>query len=243
MSMRPKSDPRLFRLPPGDSRTTLIGATGTGKSTAGGWFLANARLDVRPWVVIDFKREELFDMVGFPPLRTLTLKQSLGKRDKGVFIVSPTPGDEDALEEFLWRLWKRGNAGLFVDEASLMPDKAAWRAILQQGRSKRIPVIACTQRPVDVKRAVFSEASFFGVWRLQDRRDYQVVRGFVPADLDNPLPEHHWRWYDVARNNLLDLSPVPDKPQVADMLRDRVPRPNPILGGFFRPLPQQQRSL
>ena len=235
----PISNPALFRFPPGDSRLTLIGATGTGKTTAAGWFFAHARLDRRPWLIIDFKREELFDWVGFPPIRALPMGQ-MPPKERGVYLISPNPGQEDILEDMLWKIWRRGNIGLFIDEAALMPDRDAWRGILQQGRSKHIPVIACTQRPVDVKRAVFSEASYFGVWRLQDERDAKVIRGFVPGWDNKPLPQHYWSWYDVARNNLLTMKPVPDKTAVADMIRQSIhasaPKRFTPFSGFFRPI-------
>lgn len=213
-----------FRFPGGDARTTVIGATGTGKSTAGAWLLSAQRFDRRPWIALDFKREPLFDMVGFPPIQPLSLRQKPPKQP-GLYLVSPRPDQDELLEDFLWRCWERENIGLFVDEASLMPDRDAWRAILQQGRSKRLPCVICTQRPVDVKRAVFSEASYFCLYRLNDRRDYRVVEGFVPADLGRPLPDYWWRWYDVARNELLTMKPVPGPRQVADQLRERVPSP------------------
>lgn len=211
-----------FAFPGGDARTTVIGATGTGKTTCGAWLLAHQRFERRPWIILDFKREPLFDTVGLPPLEPLSIGARIPRRP-GVYLVSPRPDQEDELEALLWRVWERGNVGLFIDEGSLMPDKAAFRAILQQGRSKRIPVIACTQRPVDVKRALFSEASYFCIYRMADRRDYRIVEGFVPADLSQPLPDHHWRWYDVSRNELLHMAPVPRPEAVAAMVREQAP--------------------
>jgi hypothetical protein len=212
----------MFRFPGGDARTTCIGATGSGKTTCGAWLLAHQRFDRRPWIVIDFKRERLFDMIGFPPIEAIRLNARVPRRP-GLYLVSPRPDQEDDLEDFLWRVWQAENTGLFIDEASLMPDRDAFRAILQQGRSKRIPCISCTQRPVDVKRGLFSEASFFCIYRMADRRDYRTVEGFVPADLSRPIPDYNWRWYDVARNELLHMAPVPKPATVADLLRERVP--------------------
>jgi hypothetical protein len=211
-----------FRLPGGDARTTCIGATGTGKTTCGAWLLSLQQFDKRPWVIVDFKREALFDYVGFPPIVELSLTSAPPKRP-GLYLVSPRPDQENELEAWLWKVWQRENIGLFVDEASLMPERDAFRAILQQGRSKRLPVIACTQRPVNVQRPLFSEASFFCVYRMADKRDYRVIEGFVPADLSLPLPDHHWRWYDVAKNKLLTMAPVPPPNRVADDLRERAP--------------------
>ncbi|HEY1410803.1 MAG TPA: hypothetical protein VGF36_01620 [Rhodopila sp.] len=212
-----------FHFPGGDARTTIIGATGTGKSTCGTWLLGHQRFDKRPWVVLDFKQERLFDLVGFPPIQQISLTAKPPKKSGNLYLVSPRPGQDDLLETWLWRVWEKGNIGLYVDEAALMPDRDAWRAILQQGRSKRIPVIACSQRPVDVKRALFSEASYFCVYRLQDQRDYKTVQGFAPAAMALPLPAHHWRWYDVQHNQLLNMAPVPRPVIVADELRARLP--------------------
>jgi hypothetical protein len=184
--------------------------------------LAHQRFDKRPWIIVDFKREQIFDAIGIPPIRQISLTGSI-PRKPGLYLISPRPDQDDALEDFLWRVWERENTGLFVDEASLMPDKDAFRAVLQQGRSKRIPLIACTQRPVDVKRGLFSEASFFAVYRMADKRDYRTVEGFIPADLSAPMPPHHWRWYDVARNRLLHMGPVPKPETVAALARDAIP--------------------
>jgi hypothetical protein len=212
-----------FRFPGGDARTTIIGATGSGKSTCGLWLLSHQRFDKRPWIAFDFKREEAFDKVGFPPIRQISLEEKL-PRKPGLYLVSPLPGDQDRVDNFLWRVWQRENVGLFIDEAALMPESGdAFPAILQQGRSKRIPVIACSQRPVGVARGLFSEASFVCVYRLVDKRDYKIVEGFCPVDLSAALPRHHWFWYDVARHEQLVMSPVPPPDEIADTLNTRLP--------------------
>lgn len=211
-----------FRFPGGDNRTTIIGATGTGKSTCGLWLLSHQRFERRPWVAIDFKREEIFDKIGFPPVRQISLDDPAPKKP-GVYLVSPIPGDADRLERFLWRIWQRENVGLYVDEAALMPEGDAFPAMLQQGRSKRLPVIACTQRPVGVARGLFSEASFVCVYKLVDKRDYKIVEGFVPVDLSRPLPLHHWIWWDNQRHMQLAMAPVPPPDEIADRLNNRIP--------------------
>lgn len=221
-----------FRVPGATDRTTIIGATGTGKSTCGAWLLSMQRLDKRPWIVFDFKHDTIFDYIGWPPLRDLSVGEI--PRKPGLYISSPKPGTEDDVEDWLWRIWERENIGIYVDEATLMPDGEAWRAILQQGRSKRIPVIACTQRPVDVKRALFSEASYFGLYRMQDKRDYRTIEGFVPADLSRPLPQYWWRWYDVARNKLLTMKPVPEPKEIGLRIKREAPILWTPLDGLFR---------
>ena len=211
-----------FRFPGGDARTTVLGATGSGKSTCGLWLLSHQRFDKRPWIAFDFKREEIFDRVGFPPIQQIRLGDRVPRRP-GLYLVSPRPGQDYDLELFLWRVWSRENCGLYIDEAALMPVGDAFAAILQQGRSKRIPVIACSQRPVNVARGLFSEANFFCVYRMVDRRDYKVVEGFAPADMAAPLPRFAWHWYDVANHELLAMSAVPDPAAVANALREAIP--------------------
>jgi hypothetical protein len=211
-----------FRFPGGDARTTVLGATGSGKSTNGLWLLSYQRFDKRPWIAFDFKRETIFDQVGFPPIQQIRLTDRVPKRP-GLYLVSPRPGQDLEVEQLLWRVWMRENCGLYIDEAALMPDGDAWPAILQQGRSKRIPVIACSQRPVGVARGLFSEANFFCVYRMVDRRDYKVVEGFVPANIGDPLPRFAWHWYDVETDELLAMGPVPPPATVAARLADVIP--------------------
>jgi hypothetical protein len=215
-------DVARFRFPGADERTTILGATGSGKSTCGLWMLSHQRFDKRPWIAIDFKREMIFDAVGFPPITELALGAKI-PRKPGLYLITPRPGQEDYVEAFLWRMWEAENVGLYVDEAALMPAGDAFPALLQQGRSKRIPVIACSQRPVGVARGLFSEANYFCVYRMADKRDYRLVEGFAPADLGRQLPPYCWHWYDVARNTLLAMRPVSPPAMVAERLGARLP--------------------
>lgn len=214
-----------FRLPGAADRTTVIGATGTGKTVMGAWLLSRQRFDKRPWVCLDFKNEELWDVVGAPPMRNLRLGTMPKKT--GLYRMQVRPGQEDELEDWLWEIWRRENVGLFCDEVSLMPEKAAFKAILRQGRSKRIPVISCTQRPVDVDREIFTESQFISCFRLDDVRDYKTVQGFTRgAPIERPLPEHWSYWYDRKNFSLLTLKPCPKPDIIAGDLRRKAPYPH-----------------
>lgn len=221
--METASKAPVFTLPGAADRTAVIGATGTGKTVLGAWLLSKQRFDKRPWVAIDFKREELWDMVGTPPMRTLNVGSMPGKR--GLYRMTITPRQEDAFEDWLWRVWEHGNIGLFVDEVSLVPQKEAFKAILRQGRSLRLPVIACSQRPVDVDREVWSEANYVSVFRLDDVRDYKIIKGFTrDAAIERQLPEFHSHWYDKKNGTLIELQPVPKPASIAETLREVAPR-------------------
>lgn len=217
--------PGDFRLPGGDSRTVFIGATGSGKTTGAAWLLSHANFEARPWVLVDFKGEPTFDDIGAPPIQGLGLGSMPGKR--GLYRIEPRPDQDDELETWLWSIWERGNVGLFIDEAALLPRQSAWKAILRQGRSKRIPVIACTQRPVGVDRETFSEAGYFAVFgRMTYPDDQKLVSLFLGGrrEIDEPLPRHHFWWFDVAQQLLMRLRPVPEPDTIVSRIRDRAPR-------------------
>lgn len=215
--------PPAFRLPGAADRSVVIGPTGSGKTIMGAWLLSRQRFDKRPWVCLDFKDEVLWDQVGDPPMRPLKVGSMPGKR--GLYRMHVDPGQEDDLEDWLWEVWRKGNIGIFVDEVSLVPQKRAFKAILRQGRSKLIPVISCTQRPVDCDREVFTESQFRVLYGIEDKaRDYPVIRGlFGDRDVREPLPEFWSYWYDVKQKTCLTLRPVPPPDIVAKSLREAAP--------------------
>lgn len=200
-----------------------MGAAGSGKTVAGAWLLSKQRFDKRPWVCLDFKNEELWDAVGEPPMIPLKLGQRPGKR--GLYRMQVRPGQDDELEDWLWKVWGWENIGLFCDEVSLIPQKHAFKALLRQGRSKLIPIIACTQRPVDCDREVFTESTFKQIFRLDDVRDYKIVQGLMRnAPVDDDLPERWSYWYDSPKRTLRVLKPVPHPDIIAQSLRQAAPR-------------------
>jgi hypothetical protein len=211
-----------FRLPGAEDRTVVIGATGTGKTVFGAWLLSRQNFKARPWVCIDYKNEILWDMVGDPPMRDLRINQMPGKI--GLYRLRVRPDQDEELEAWLWEIWSKENVGLFCDEASLLPKGSAFKAVLRQGRSKRIPVISCTQRPVEVDREVFTEAQYVSVFRVQDKRDYKIVSDFTNgSDVSRPLPPHCSYWYDARQSHLFTLKPCPDAPILAERLKEEVP--------------------
>jgi hypothetical protein len=212
-----------FRIPGASDRTVVIGMNGTGKTILGAWLLSLQRFDRRPWVILDYKGEELWDQVGEPPLRPLRVGQMPGKR--GLYLMSVNPGDEEALEAWLWKVWERGDIGLFCDEVSLIPEKEAFKAILRQGRSKLIPVISCTQRPVDCDREVFSESTYRSIFRIGDDRDLKTLKGLTGnRPIGQNLPPFWSYWYDARQDVLLTLRPVPAPSAVAASIRAAAPR-------------------
>lgn len=157
-------------------------------------------------------------------MRPLKVGQMPGKT--GLYRMPVRPDEDEALEDWLWQIWERGEVGLFADEASLLPKKGAFKAILRQGRSLHIPVIACTQRPVDCDREIFSESQYRVLFGVEDDRDWQVIGGLFKApnvDIRQPLPRHWSYWYDAKQRHAFKLKPGPDPATVAADLKRAAP--------------------
>lgn len=203
-----------FRLPNSTQRVAVIGRTGSGKSQFGTWLLSKAPFDAMPYVIVDYKGDELLNSID--GLEQINLKYV--PKYPGLYIVRPRPDEAEHVEAWLWKIWARERIGLFFDETSLVPDPVkggAFRAILTQGRSKQIPAICLTQRPAWISKFIFSEADFFAILHLSIGTDKARVKDFVPGDWKE-LPEYHTRWYDVTKHKEAILTPVPNSDRLLD---------------------------
>ena len=212
-----------LHLPNLTQRLTVIGSTGSGKTRFGVWALSHARFDQQPFIIFDYKRDDLvaqIDRANEISLRELP-------KAAGVYIIRPTPEvDNAAVESYLWRIWSKGHVGLYLDEAYMLPKNSpAFNSILTQGRSKRIPVTTLTQRPAWLSRFVFSEANFYAIFRLSDREDVKATERFIPrrfGSLEEPLQKYHSRYYDADAQELFHLAPVPGDDEILGRFRDRL---------------------
>ena len=218
------SDPSKFRFPNGEHRTVVMGQTGTGKTVFAAWLLSKQDFTKRPWVALDFKDEELWDKVGDHAMPYLKPGQMPGKR--GLYRMRLRSRDEDVLEDWLAKVWKKGNIGIFADELTLIPKRGAFQDILRQGRSLRIPVIGCTQRPFDCDTEVFTESQFRVFFPPMDRReDLKRAQDYMGrANVSERLPAHSCYWYDSPKTGLFRLNPCPGPDSIAAALRAKAPR-------------------
>lgn len=203
-----------MRLPNDTQRLTVVGATGSGKTHAALWHLSRRNYDAKPWIIYDFKNDELINSID--NLQELGFNDPLPKQ-AGLYVVHPSPADTDEVEQQMWRIWSQENIGVYIDEGYMVgTNNRGFRALLTQGRSKRIPMITLSQRPVWLDRFVFSESEFYQIFRLQHRGDVANVEQFVPYDLSERLPEYHSYYYDVPQNTLIVAKPVPDQAVILD---------------------------
>ena len=202
-----------MRLPDSSNRLAIVGATGSGKTQAAVWHLSMRDIDQRPWVIYNFKTDKSID--GIPHARNIELDEVPIK--PSVYVAHPHPAQQEQVENHMWEIWQRENTGVYVDEGYMVGDRnPAFRALLTQGRSKQIPIIVLSQRPVWMDRFVFSEAEYFQIFRLQHKKDIKSVEEFVPANLSRRLPDFHSYYYDVGQDKVTVLKPVPP---MADIYR------------------------
>lgn len=203
----PIRDGEKIRLPGPRDRITIVGATGSGKTVAALWHLSNASFDVRPWIVIDPKRDD--NIAAIEGAEEIQLWDPLPTAP-GIYVVHPIPSQADHLDDFLMRVWEHENIGVWSDEGYMCGDGNGLTACLTQGRSKKIPMILLCQRPVFVSRFCFSEATFVQIFDLNDKRDQKTVQNFAPQiPLSVPLPAHHSWYWDAVKRKLFRMTPVP----------------------------------
>src|ERR1700751_6052757 len=52
-----------FRFPKPTQRTVILGATGSGKSVFGLWVLSYMNFEDMPWVIVDYKGDDLLEEI------------------------------------------------------------------------------------------------------------------------------------------------------------------------------------
>ena len=216
------------RSPNDTQRTIVLGRTGSGKSQFAIDLLASRNFDEIPWVIVDYKGEDLIELL---LKRNKGAIKHISVRDKppikpGLYYMKTNPlVDDDAMEAWLLKVHKQGNCGLFIDEGYAMPrfgSGPGFTLILTQGRSLHIPVICLYQRPVWMSRFAIAQADFFAVFKQGDERDEKVTKNFCkPAILPNgnklgplelnQLPDYFCLWHDVGRGETSILKPVPSR--------------------------------
>lgn len=224
-----------FYLPNDSQSILLIGKNGSGKTRAAVWHLAQRDLENSRWIVVNHKREELINSI---PGATFMEMGEYPPDEPGVYIYQPRPEyDDELVSNLLWWVYETENVGVYIDEGYMIsPREPSLTSLYTQGRSKRIPVITLSQRPSRISRFAVSEASFYQIFQLTDKRDRKTIQEFVPIELDNfmmprngnprSLLPYHSIYYDTAGDTPLIMSPVPDDNFILSLFADKLIIPN-----------------
>lgn len=207
-----------FEFPDTSQHTTVIGRNGSGKTVMGAWLLSHAPFDQMPYIIVDFKGDDLLNSLQAEP----TSIHDAPPTKPGLYILHLMPHQEDELEAFLWKVHQQENTGLFYDEAFVVAKSKAMETILMQGRSKKIPCYILTQRPSWISRYAFSEASHFVVFHLNDRRDQIKTKEFFRNYEEERVPPFHSQWYNVKQNRNFILQPVPSSDKIRERFVERI---------------------
>lgn len=214
-----------MRRPNDTQRLSIVGRTGSGKTQSAAWFLSKASYDYMPWVVYDFKRDRLLGKIG-EMKGTEHIETTEVPTKPGIYFVHPHPDDIEPVNAQLAGIWAQQDTGVFVDEGYMVSqgsNSRSWlRALLTQGRSMYIPMIILSQRPVWMDRFVFSESDFYQVFALNHSGDRKKIMEYIPADLDERLPDYHSYYYDVAADETVVLRPVESEEKILARFDERL---------------------
>lgn len=209
-----------IQLPNDTQRLVIVGATGSGKTQAATWHLSKRSFTEMPWIVYDFKGDELLNSIEHA--QHMTSGMDIPTRP-GLYIVHADPEDS-GVESQLMQIWKQQNTGLYIDEGYMIDrNSKPFSLVLTQGRSRHIPCITLSQRPVWMNRFVFSEADYFQIFRLGWIKDIRKVQEYTgDKDITVRLPDYYSYYYDVSSDSMKVLKPVPDRETILDTFNYRL---------------------
>jgi hypothetical protein len=202
-------------LPRNDKRTAIIGSTGSGKTQLAFWLLSTRYNPRRVCFIFDFKGESLIEELEYLGAQEISCYGNLPTKP-GIYILRPIPErDDKAVQEFLWKIWAKGNCLVWIDEGYMLGARnPALNACLTQGRSKHIEMMILSQRPVWMSKFVFSEANYFAVMNLTLEDDRKFVSGYVGGNKIQLLPKYHSYWYSADEQKGAILAPVPGRDEL-----------------------------
>lgn len=201
-------------------RASLIGQTGTGKST-----LATELVKPFHHVHAFDEKGELFEVSnwksqGFVQANSIDeYKEKANEQDEDEngnpffvypkLIYVPAVNELENLEiynEFFYTVYQRTHTLCYVDEVySIVPQgrkmPSYFKAILTRGRSKGITGLFAMQRPYDVPKVVITETGQKYIFRLIDKNDGKRVEEFTKFTNDaiQNLPDFHFFYTDLKR--------------------------------------------
>jgi hypothetical protein len=218
-----------FAFPANDEHVTIVGRNGCGKTQLGCFLVGRKNLKKERVVALDFKGDDLLNSLKYAK----SVDGEKVPRKPGLYLRHFNRASPDQINDFLWRIWEEEETTVYIDEGYFVPqgETDAYKGLLTTGRSKHIPVITLSQRPVRISRFALSEVSHVVVFDLNDRRDWRTLDevlpdGFTewkPEQFPGPkLPRYYARWYNVKTDGRYVIEPVPSADEIRELIDDQL---------------------
>lgn len=194
----------------------LIGPTGCGKTT-----LARELLPIRRYVVaFAVKREDdSLETLGWPIIRDWPPTKNHER-----MILWPKIDTQESFQKqhevfkrALWGMFSAGRWTIYADDLKYMSGVLKLdqpiRAIAEQGRSAKLTLVSCVQRPSRVPVEVYTDVGHLFIWRPGDGRDMKrlmEIAGAGPIDVremlhrSRNLDQHGVLYVDVHTGVMLE---------------------------------------
>lgn len=217
-----------MKAPSNQNRIAVIGRTGSGKTQFAIWLLGMLRTDQwaeMPGTIFDFKRSKLIgQIIKAGAARRISIGSKPPKAP-GLYVVQPEPvADDEAVLEYLRRIYENTGHFLYFDEImDLGKQNRGFRRLLTQGRELEIPMMYCTQRPVNCDLYSLSEADYIAVFHLRNPDDVLRVSKYAPDYVPSELGKYQCHWYDVGSDEGVNLRPAPGVQSILSLYTGRAP--------------------
>ncbi len=128
----------------------------------------------------------------------------------------------DDMDSVAGLAFTKGRALAWIDEVgeltSATKTPPAMRRILHQSRHRRLSLLLCGPRPIDINPLAISQADYVAVFKLPNPADRKRVADVLGLELDefeDALAEavsvpHGFVWWDTVNEELLKMPPLPN---------------------------------